>query len=103
MRKDPSDLIDQVVDETSFLQFLAALKDDWDDERAKESAAPSSPYGPGANGWQNGTIGAFLEAAMAWASDMPAERWAELFGDRATAENTWRRVAHMLLAGKYYE
>jgi hypothetical protein len=66
MRKDPNELIAQVVDETSFLQFLAALKDDWDDEQAKESVAPSSPYGPGANGWENGTIGAFLEAAIAW-------------------------------------
>jgi hypothetical protein len=103
MRRDPSELIDQVVDETSFLQFLSALKDDRDDEQRKESVAPSSPYGPGPNGWQNGTIGAFLEAAIGWASDMPAERWAEEFGDSATPENIWRRVAHMLLAGKYYE
>jgi hypothetical protein len=103
MRKDPSDLIDQVVDETSFLQFLSALKDDWDDEQAKESVAPSSPYGPGANGWENRTIGDFLEATISWASDTPAERWAETSGDSATPENTWRRVAHILLAGKYYE
>ena len=85
------------------MRFLAALKDDWYDEQAKERVNPSSPYEPGANGWENGTLGAFLEAAIAWASDISAERWAEVSGDQASLENAWRRVAHMLLAGKYYE
>jgi hypothetical protein len=47
-------LADQVTDEPSFVQFVLALSADWEDEREKEKASPSSPYGPGANGWENG-------------------------------------------------
>lgn len=103
MKPDPHDLVDQVCDEASFLRFLTALREDWEDEQAKERAKPSSPYGPGANGWENQTVGAFLEAAVRWAGDMPAERWAEVSGDPSSQQNAWRRVAHMLLAGKVYE
>ncbi len=56
-------LADQVVDEATLREFMIALADDWDDEREKEKVSPSSPYGPGANGWENGTISAFLERA----------------------------------------
>jgi hypothetical protein len=95
MRETPETLVEQVVDEASFLRFLAALRDDWADERARERAHPSPPYGSGANGWENGTIGDFLDAAVHWAQADKAH-WAE-------QENSWRRAADILLAGKFYE
>lgn len=89
---------DGVVDEGTFVEFLRILAADWDDERAKEAVTPGSPYGPGANGWENTTIGAYLEASAEWA--------------RATASGTafyqqpaniWRRSADILYGGKIYE
>lgn len=56
-------LSDSVHDEATFLRFLTALATDWHEERVVEMANPSPPYSPGALGWENGTIGAMLEAA----------------------------------------
>ena len=92
-------LVEQVCDEESFLRFVSALRTDWEDERAKEAVHPSSPYGPGANGWESGSIGAFLEAACAWADDT---KKGTPFGYTPPA-NVWRRCAQILYAGKFYE
>lgn len=92
------DLLDAVEDEATFLRFLDALARDRSEEEAKEAESPSNPYGPGHNGWEHGTIGDYLEAASAWAESsknglplMPKEH------------NPWKRVAHILHAGKIYE
>ena len=95
---DLQSLADQVVDEQTFLNFVNALAEDWEDERQREAIAPSSPYEPGANGWENATIGAFLERAASWAG--ATTRGTPFY---APPENTWRRCAHILLAGKFYE
>jgi hypothetical protein len=100
MSEDPQILVEQVRDEASLLRFIAALKDDWYEERAKEHANPSSPHGPGANGWENGTIGAFLDAALRWAEDTRLDTSGSVV---AFPENPWRRIACVLLAGKSYE
>lgn len=90
--------LDAVNDEQSFLHFLQALGEDWVDEQQKELANPSSPYGPGANGWENGTIGAYLEAAVAWGeASVDGLRFYE------KPSNPWRRAAQILHAGKLYE
>jgi hypothetical protein len=96
-------IADDVVDEASFLRFLRALADDWNDEQAKEILHPSSPYGSGANGWENGTIGNFLDAMIAWANAKPAEdtslaaHGAEEFGGEqrifCSLENSMSRCA----------
>ena len=65
MRKTPEDCLEEVVDEATFIDFLRALADDWEEEREIEKTKPSSPYGPGALGWENGSIGTFLDAAIA--------------------------------------
>ena len=91
-------LAEQVSDEPSFTKFISALAADWEEERRKEAASPSSPYGAGANGWQNGTIGAFLERASARAE---ASQHGTAF--YAIPDNPWRRCAHIILAGKEYE
>jgi hypothetical protein len=91
-------LADRVQDEASFVRFVEALGSDWEHEQREEAKAPSSPYGPGANGWENGTIGQFLEGATAWAK---ASRGGLEFYEPPV--NPWRRCAHILLAGKSYE
>jgi hypothetical protein len=87
-------LLDRVNSKETFLEFVAALRDDWEAERAEGKATPSSPYGPGARGWENGSIGAFLDAMHAWADDS---------GDRVQSSPDWRTFAHVLYAGKFYE
>jgi hypothetical protein len=87
-----------VCDEDSFLRFLEALAADRADEVAKEKPWPSSPYGPGANGWENGTIEAFLESAVAWGK---ASRGGLEFYERP--DNPWKRCADVLFMGKIYE
>jgi hypothetical protein len=90
--------LEKVCDEASFIAFLEALSKDWYDEQRKEAVDPSPPYGPGANGWENGTIGDFLEAASACALD-------HLNNPTSTFkwDNPWRQAAAIIYSGKYYE
>ena len=98
MPKDLKALADASVDEASFLNFIAALGEDRADEAEKEELRPSSPYGAGANGWQNSTIDGFFEAAKSWAEDS-----AKGFPGYEPPNNPWTRAAHILLMGKCYE
>lgn len=91
-------LADEVNDEAGFLRFVAALASDWNEERAIEAAKPPSPYGSGALGWENGTVGAVLEAAADWGES--SINGLHLY-EKPT--NPWRRAAHILHAGKFYE
>ena len=93
MRTDYFQLANTVYDEASFLQFVEALRNDWNSEQAIERENPSSPYGAGARGWENGTIGAFLDALVAWGRDSAG----------AASDNPWCRAAQLLAAGKHYE
>lgn len=91
-------ILDSVTDEQSFLRFLQALAEDWEDEQQKELANPSPPYCTGANGWENGTIGAFLDAAFQWGdSSSDGLRFYE------KPSNPWKRAAEILYMGKLYE
>ncbi len=56
---------DQVTDEVSFLAILKRLARDREDEVRKEVATPSHPMCPGANGWEDGSIDTYLDAARA--------------------------------------
>jgi hypothetical protein len=87
-----------VCDQHTFLAFVRALVADLEDEVAKERAKPSPPYSRGANGWENGTIEAFLDAAASWAEDSE-------FGKRQglAEDNPWRQFAIFLYCGKIYE
>ena len=86
-----SQLAEAVTDEVSFVRFLRALAEDYEADATANQ--PASPYGPGPLGWENGSIGAFLESAAAWAE---AKR-------QPSAPNPWRACADILLAGKSYE
>ncbi|HEX8220489.1 MAG TPA: hypothetical protein VF914_14930 [Chloroflexia bacterium] len=92
------DLLEQVRDRGSFFVFVRALVEDWEDEVQKEKLSPSSPYGPGANGWENGTIGAYLEAALRWAETTQMGQTQGL-----PREPSWKAFAHFLCCGKIYE
>jgi len=98
MSIDLRTLANQVGDEESFLRFITALAEDWEEDREIEASNPSSPYSASALGWENGTIGAVLDAAARWGE-------ASINGLKSYEKpaNPWRRVAHILLAGKFYE
>lgn len=98
MKKNLAKLLDAVVDEDSFVAFLSALAADRADEVKKEKKIPSSPYGPGANGWENGTIEAFLESATAW-----AEASKKGLPSYEKPDNPWKRCAEIIFMGKIYE
>jgi hypothetical protein len=95
-RHDPDDLdkqLENVSDAESFLKFVKALVVDREDEVAKEKSKPGSPFGPGANGWEHGTIESYLDAAVAWAED----------SRRLPKEPSWKAFAEFLYSGKSYE
>ena len=97
-RSDLHDLVDRVEDEKSFIAFVSALATDRGDEVEQEASSSSSPYDPGVNGWENGAIEAFLEAAVAWAE--ASINGKDTYKKR---ENSWQRCAEILLMGKLCE
>ncbi len=95
--RSPDDLVDDVVDQDSFIAFLMALADDFARERMLDAADPPSPYAAGQCGWEHGTVDGVFEAAASW-GDATRHRWpAE--GDA----NIWSRCARILLMGKRHE
>jgi hypothetical protein len=95
---DLHELADKVENEAMFIDFISALATDRRAEVDHDRIAPSSPYGPGSRGWENGTIESFLAAAADWASasrnGLPAYR---------PPSNAWKRCAEIMLMGKHYE
>ena len=84
---------DAVDDRGSFFRFVEALVADREDEVEKEKQRPSSLCGPGANGWENGTIETYLDAALRCAEDSRS----------FPEEPSWKAFAQFLYSGKYYE
>ena len=91
---DLDQLLDRVNSKESFLEFVAALRDDWEAERAEEQGRTPPILGQGLHGWENGTIGAFLDAMHAWTRDS---------GDRVPSGPDWQTFAQIIYAGKFYE
>lgn len=97
------EMLEKVNDRDSFIAFLAQLRDDWEDSVAQERVQQSHPYGPAANGWENGNIGTFLDAAHAWAASSAAfTDQGETF-DPLPPEPSWKTFATILMMGKTYE
>ena len=86
-------LLTEVTDEESFLRFLRALAEDYEAAATEAARQPPSPYGRWPRGWENSTLGHFLESAASWAEDKR----------QPSAKNPWRACADILWAGKYYE
>lgn len=82
---DPlTDLIEKVVDETSFLEFLKALRENCEDEDTPDDA------------WETRSTKDFLRSAEDWAAR------GDFAEGRHYGEPMLRRVATMLYVGKYY-
>lgn len=97
MQTDLMELVEQVDDAASFVEFVLALAMDKHAEDLIEEQKPSSPFGPGALGWENGSIVTFLECASAWGQAQLEQ------GTFPSEANPWRVCAKILFAGKYYE
>ncbi len=95
------EMVENVCDRATFIAFVRALSDDRRDEIQREKQAPSNPLGPGANGWENTTIDAFLEASASWAEDV-----SKLTDERKAwfpEAPSWQAYARFLYMGKLYE
>jgi hypothetical protein len=66
MKKDLSQLADEVETEQDLLLFIQALQHDRTEEEEIEKNKLSSKYTAGANGWENGDIVGFLSAIESW-------------------------------------
>ena len=89
---------DAVHDQRTLLKFVKALVLDREDEVAKEALSPSPSQDSGANGWENGSIEAYLDAAGRWAETTNFGQTQGL-----STANPWRQFAAFLLCGKIYE
>ncbi len=93
-------LAENVKDRESFLDFVDALAADFAAEERIERSRPSVPYGPGALGWENGSIDSFLDACTAAVRDTLRNDAGESpLGEEAS----WSQFARFLLWGKHYE
>jgi len=90
--------LDAVCDEASLMKFIEALAEDLEDEIKKEKENPSSPYGAGANGWENRDLSSFLRASLAWVED--SKDGIETYQN---PDNPWKRIADIFYCGKIYE
>jgi len=91
---DPFHLIGRVDSKKSFLDFLEALKLDFEKDRELAKGAPAAPFiDEGPCGWRNFDLAGFLDAMHAWASDT----------DALGEEPSWRAFAEILYGGKIYE
>lgn len=95
MAHDLRQLLEEVTDEASFLRFVQALSEDFEEDRAEAARRPPAPHAPSPLGWENGTIGAFLERGASWGEETQDRE------DLST--NPWHRCASILFAGKFYE
>ena len=98
MSKDLYTLADEVETEEDFLNFIDMLLADKEEEEKIEKETPSSPWGPGVNGWENGDIVSFLGAVVSWGET--SINGLELY---QKPSNPWKRAAQILHAGKFYE
>jgi hypothetical protein len=99
-KQDLGEMAKRVHDKKTFIEFVIALKEDREEEINKEKLSPSSPYGPGANGWENGSIEAYLDAMSRWTDDISGTTNEEMM---IPAQPSWRSFAMILYSGKIYE
>jgi predicted Ser/Thr protein kinase len=92
--------LNAVNDQETFLFFVRELIEDRKHEVAREKVTPSMRYGPGVNGWENGSIESFLDAAAGWAEDT---EFGQTGGPSLKKEDMWPRFAQFLYSGKVYE
>ena len=97
------EMAERANSKAAFLSFVAALAADREAEVAKEADHPSSPYGRGAHGWENGSVDAFLAAMSAWAAGNYGCIHGHTGEPHVPEEPSWQAFARILHAGKFYE
>ncbi|KWA00216.1 hypothetical protein [Burkholderia territorii] len=90
--------LERVTDERTLIHFLRVLGHDWHKERQLDADVPPSPFAAAALGWENRSIGEYLEAMVDW-----AEASEDGLRGYDPPDNPWRRMADILLAGKNRE
>ena len=88
---DLDKILERVNSKETFFELVNALKKDKEDEDENEKITPPSPYSSGVNGWENGSIPAFLDAIHAFGQD----------NDEIQLD--WKSFALLLYSGKFYE
>nr|WP_208653518.1 hypothetical protein [Leptospira koniambonensis] len=90
-------LLEAVHDENSFLDFVKALLKEINEDLELEKKTPRNLFGPTHNGWENTTLDAYFDSAVAWAEDSD-------FGkSQGISDNLWNKFATFLYCGKIYE
>ena len=80
------------------LDFIRQLQADREDEVTQTEKRPVDMLSRGANGWENHTIEAFLDAGANWAETTKFGVTQGLSGN-----NPWQQFAVFLYCGKIYE
>ena len=95
MEHSPEELLDLVVDQTSFIRFVEALAEERTEAKAIEAANPQRYCVDGAHNWKNAEIDNFLEGCLDYFTPKPVH----------TPEQTpsWRMFAEFLYHGKIIE
>jgi hypothetical protein len=91
----PDDLLEQVTDKHSFIQFVQALVDERKRAQAIEHANSNVYTVDGALGWKNEDIPAFLSAALECFMAQPLT-----YQEQAPS---WKMFVEFLYFGKIYE
>ncbi len=91
----PEELLDEVSDRTSFIQFVKVLADERSRAAELEKENPTRYMLGGALNWQNADIASFLYGGLDSLRDKPLRR--------APTEPTWRAFAEFLYHGKIIE
>jgi hypothetical protein len=92
---NPEDLLEQVMDKQTFIQFVQALADERARAQAIEQANPNIYRVDGALGWKNSDIPGFLDAALECSIAQPLTD--------SEPEPSWKMFAEFLYFGKIYE
>jgi len=84
------DILENVSDEKSFIEFMTALYRDNIENR---------------NEWQNTSADNYLEACLAWYNDSKKHytKSSPTNKNHGSANNPWRTCAELLYSGKVYE
>jgi hypothetical protein len=90
--------LNNVTDETSFRVFLRLLAEDRQEEKDYEAEYGQKKWSEGVNGWQTADLADYLFNAHAWAES--SKNGLPLY---KKPENSWKRIADILFAGKIYE
>ena len=94
---DLHDSLERIYDLDSFLEFVALLVADREEDSRAQAHDRIARFGAGPNGWQNHSIEDFLDAALRWTEDTRGREMG--LPDQAS----WQALATFLYVGKIYE